>query len=140
MVVLGFEDREGGRQVRIVDRDLVGGVALKDEEPDRVAREALWKWRDADGTTRNVRPKAVGEGKESEVFVQREFPPDGGIGLKLVALWSYYPDETVVDELMFPKGAEVREAEDINGDWFWGVYAGSGGLFPGNYARVIGRV
>jgi len=35
------------------------------------------------------------------------------------------------------KFAEVREAEDINGDWFWGCYAGAKGLFPGNFTRVL---
>ncbi|KAK8172401.1 hypothetical protein BKA80DRAFT_21826 [Phyllosticta citrichinensis] len=65
------------------------------------------------------------------------FPPDGGLGLRAVALWSYYPAPHVRDELAFPKGAEIREAEDINGDWFWGVYAGAKGLFPGAYVRVL---
>ena len=95
-----------------------------------------WVWKDADGTVRNTRP-------DRGTFAHgtsRVFPPDGGLGLRLVALWSYYPDSQVSDELLFPKGAEIREAWDINGDWFVGVYAGAKGLFPGNYARVIGRV
>jgi hypothetical protein len=58
--------------------------------------------------------------------------------LRVQALWSYFPGEGVSDELGFPRHAEIREAEDINGDWFWGVYAGSKGLFPGNYGRVVG--
>jgi len=66
------------------------------------------------------------------------FPPSGGTGLILQAQWSWFPVNNVKDELSFPKGAEIREAEDINGDWFWGVYAGQKGLFPGKYARVIG--
>ncbi|PNS19449.1 Class E vacuolar protein-sorting machinery protein hse1 [Sphaceloma murrayae] len=65
-------------------------------------------------------------------------PPDGGVGLKVQALWSYFPAEGVGDELAFPKGSEIREVEDINGDWYWGVFAGRKGLFPGNHGRVIG--
>ncbi|KAF1997131.1 hypothetical protein P154DRAFT_497515 [Amniculicola lignicola CBS 123094] len=105
MIVVGFEDRDGGQR-RIVVRDLVGGHALKEDEP--------------------TEPR------------MQKFPPDGGVGLRVQANWSYYPGEGVVDELMFPKMAEVREVEDINGDWFWGVYAGAKGLFPGNYGRVVG--
>lgn len=158
MVVLGFEDREGGRQVRIVDRDLVGGIQETDNEASASSTPAgssmttpppaaqpssqpqpsspSWFWKDADGTVRNAR-------HDHHVFLHgtsRVFPPDGGVGQRLVALWSYYPDSQVSDELLFPKGAEIREAWDINGDWFVGVYAGAKGLFPGNYARVIGRV
>lgn len=68
------------------------------------------------------------------------FPPDGGVGLVLQALWSYYPEEDVDDELGFPRGAEITEAENINDEWYWGYYAGSTGLFPGAYCRVIREV
>lgn len=68
------------------------------------------------------------------------FPPDGGVGLVLQALWSYYPEEDVHDELGFPRGAEITEAENINDEWYWGYYAGSTGLFPGAYCRVIREV
>ena len=68
------------------------------------------------------------------------FPPSGGVGLRFLASYGWWPEEGAADELMFPKGAEIREAEDINGDWFWGCYAGAKGLFPGNYGRVVGRV
>ena len=40
------------------------------------------------------------------------------------------------DELSFPRGAEIREVVDINGDWCWGRYAGRLGLFPGGYCRA----
>ena len=68
------------------------------------------------------------------------FPPSGGIGLRLVAGWSYYPDPEESDEIMFPRGAEITEAENINDDWFWGCYAGQKGLFPGGFARVVERI
>jgi hypothetical protein len=71
-------------------------------------------------------------------MAHQRFPPDGGVGLRVKANWAYFPAEGVEDELGFPKLAEIREAEDINGDWFWGVYAGKKGLFPGNYGHVVG--
>ncbi|KAL1635202.1 hypothetical protein SLS58_010372 [Diplodia intermedia] len=71
----------------------------------------------------------------ASLILKKQFPPDGGLGLRVLALWSYWPQEGVNDELMFPKGAEIREAEDINGDWYWGCYCGRKGLFPGNYVR-----
>ncbi|KAL2357917.1 hypothetical protein BJ546DRAFT_834922 [Cryomyces antarcticus] len=108
MVVIGFEDAGGGQR-RVVVREMVGGWALKDD----------------------------GEGAERNAADQHRLPPDGGIGLRVLALWSYYPAAGVTDELMFPKGAEIREVEDINGDWAWGVYAAGKGLFPGGYGRVV---
>jgi hypothetical protein len=151
MVIVGFEDRDGGQR-RVVVRDLVGGFALRDVgEPDSGAEHprsptaapsraasfsnANWSWRDTDGSIHRYRtpssnplsPPAVGR-----------FPPDGGVGLRVQAIWSYFPVEGVADELGFPKLAEITEAEDINGDWFWGVYCGTKGLFPGNYGRIVG--
>ncbi|KAF2836857.1 hypothetical protein M501DRAFT_939084 [Patellaria atrata CBS 101060] len=105
MVVVGFEDRNGGQR-RVVSRDLARSSSMHPLSPSSSA-------------------------------VPR-FPPDGGVGLRLLALWSYWPAEGVTDELAFPKGAEITEAEDINGDWFWGVYCGSKGLLPGGYGRVVG--
>ena len=65
--------------------------------------------------------------------------PSGGVGLHVLALWSYWPERGDIDELSFPKGAEIRECESINDDWFWGVYCGRKGLFPGKYVRQIGE-
>lgn len=70
----------------------------------------------------------------------RRFPPDGGVGLIVHALWSWYPEEEVQDELVFPRGAEIKEVENINDDWFWGCYAGRTGLFPGAHVRVVGEI
>ncbi|KAL9621874.1 MAG: hypothetical protein Q9160_003695 [Pyrenula sp. 1 TL-2023] len=70
------------------------------------------------------------------------FPPSGGIGLTCQAIYSYFPDieadPSAKDELAFPRGAEITEAEDVNGDWWWGFYCGEGGSWPGNYGRVVG--
>ncbi|KAF2270259.1 hypothetical protein CC78DRAFT_452029 [Lojkania enalia] len=156
MVIVGFQDGEDGQR-RIVTRDLVGGWALKDDESDTPRsdrstpqtlpppRETLsnWSWRDNDGSIHkysraSLSPTQSPNMSSAALPPQTKFPPDGGAGLRVQALWGYFPGEGVEDELGFPKNAEIREAENINGDWFWGVYAGSKGLFPGNYGRVIG--
>ncbi|KAJ9639445.1 hypothetical protein H2199_006478 [Coniosporium tulheliwenetii] len=150
MLVVGFEERGDGQR-RVVTRELVGGLALRDEDEgdnqaittQRSNADARatpnWSWRDPDGTVRKAR---AGSGRETAPagavgMAQARFPSDGGFGLRVQALWGYYPAEGVEDELMFPKGAEIREGQDINGDWFWGAYAGRTGLFPGNYGRVV---
>jgi len=139
MAMTGFEDREGGQR-RLLVRAMVGGWALKEDETFAVQDQAHWRWREEDGTAR-FHPSTHARSRDQDVVQDTSrpslFPPDGGIGLRVVALWSYFPAGSG-DELVFPKNAEITEAEDINGDWFWGVYAGQKGLFPGNYGRVIG--
>ena len=136
MVTIGFEDSASGQR-RIVVKDLVGGYALKDDGPNAVGEE--WSWRD--GQERQVRTISTGSPHtqlppDTNPLLSK-YPPDGGVGLRVLGLWSYWPKEGVVDELAFPKGAEIREVEDINRDWFWGCYAGRKGLFPGNYVKVL---
>lgn len=58
-------------------------------------------------------------------------------GLKATALWARWPNEGVEDELGFPRGAEIVEARDVNGDWWEGRYCGRGGLWPHGYARIM---
>ena len=133
MSIVGFEDREGGSR-RVVVRDFVGGWALKEVELSSTANvqnpTGKWKWKEEDGTpafqtstTRNATTKLM--------------PPDGGVGLRTQALWSRFPPPGVQDELTFPRNAIISEVENINGDWYWGVYAGKKGLFPGNFVRVL---
>ncbi|EME45653.1 hypothetical protein DOTSEDRAFT_112696, partial [Dothistroma septosporum NZE10] len=60
-------------------------------------------------------------------------PPDhssSGTGTRRTAGWSWFPAEESLDELPFPRNAEVRECEDLNADWAVGVYAGRVGVFP----------
>ena len=64
-------------------------------------------------------------------------PTSRGSGLRVSAQWSYWPKEGDDDELAFPRGAEIRECENVNGDWSWGVYCGRKGLFPSSYCKVI---
>jgi hypothetical protein len=66
-----------------------------------------------------------------------EYPQEGGGRPAAVAAWAWYPDSGADDELAFPKGAEIREIEDMNGAWFHGVYMGAKGSFPAQFVRVL---
>ena len=152
MVITGFEERGEGQR-RVVVQDLVGGWALKDEYFEKNTSNnnnnnnhniGTWSWREGGSegsspSTRASRAKSLTSSSATTTF-----PPSGGVGLHCQATWSYLPDAEedpdAKDELLFPRGAEIREAEDINGDWFWGVYMGDKGVFPGNYAQVVGSV
>lgn len=110
MAVVGFQDvPQGGGQQRVVVREPVGGWALKEDETQAIA--------------------------QAHQNAQGRLPPDGGVGLTCLALWNRFVPEP--DELSFPRCAEVREAERMNEDWFWGVYAGDKGLFPANHVRIV---
>ena len=143
MVVVGFEDSVRG-QKRVIVKDLVGGYALKDEASKAATASEEWSWRDGDERQVRTVSKQVAANHHGEdtstVPLLQKYPPDGGIGMRVEALYSWWPQDGVKDELAFPKGAEIREVEDINGDWFWGCYAGAKGLFPGNYVRVLDMV
>ena len=134
MVVLGFEDREGGQR-RVVVRDLVGGWALKEEGGDLQTASAAqnaqlhsdtldmsatpysqrtWRWKENDGSSASHAPAHARPDRRDNT--PTPLPPNGGVGLRVQALWSYSPGPEVKDELSFPRGAEITEAEDINGD------------------------
>ncbi|KAL9603499.1 MAG: hypothetical protein Q9219_001186 [cf. Caloplaca sp. 3 TL-2023] len=146
MNVIGFEDSPAGQR-RVVVKDLVGGHGLQNDgkisKPDDMKQE--WGWQD--GAQRHVRtvskqlsiphraqnpPGTTTAGGP----LLRQYPPSGGSGMHVLALWSYWPKEDAQDELPFPKGAEIREVENINGDWFVGCFAGRMGVFPGGYVRI----
>ncbi|KAI9723316.1 MAG: hypothetical protein M1812_001199 [Candelaria pacifica] len=143
MIVVGFDDRDGGQR-RVVVRDLVGGTALKDQSADEASTED-WSWKDTSNGKSQSRTvtKAVfsstGSANNGNALLTSNplFPPDGGVGMRVAAMYSRYPEEGAVDELMFPKGAEVREVEDVNGEWYWGCYAGAKGLFPSNHVWIL---
>jgi len=138
MTVIGHEDREGGSR-RLIVRDLVGGWALKEDTPTQSTTSATttnqWRWKENDGTSAAVSSASTHPFKHPSS--SQLFPPDGVIGFRAQALWSYFPGIEATDELSFPKHAIISEVEDINGDWYWGVYCGRKGLFPGNYVRVV---
>lgn len=140
MVVVGFEDGDAGQR-RVVVKDLVGGHALKDEGAEGAAT-VDFSWQEGRERQSRTIGKQVATGitaGEGSPLLSR-FPPDGGVGMRVLALWSYYPGEGLTHELMVPKGAEIGEVEDINGDFFWGCYAGAKGIFPGNYVRILENV
>ncbi|RFU35913.1 hypothetical protein B7463_g481, partial [Scytalidium lignicola] len=141
MVIVGFEDGRGG-QCRVIIQDLVGGRGLY-EQPctsSDLSAAGIKQWSWADGT--HVRLVTTDVSKTaptsaSGMVIENSFPPDGGVGMKCVALWSWYRKEDADDELLFPKGAEVTEVKDVNGDWYHGTYMGQRGLFPAPY---VGRL
>ncbi|KAG7290375.1 hypothetical protein NEMBOFW57_000375 [Staphylotrichum longicolle] len=133
---------------RVVLRDLVGGRRLRFE--DWRPREQVCWWREDGGSGRRVERlfaadvrvvtnPAGGGGEGAAGRWTRTFPPDGGSGWRAVAGWGWVPGPGGEDELMFPKGAEVLEVEDVNGEWFHGFYMGQQGLFPAPYVRVVSR-
>lgn len=149
MVILGFEEWRGGQR-RVVVQDSVGGWTLITEPavgPQIHTGELeKWSWGPAGSkfrlVTREVGAIAPMYGLRENANAQPDigFPPDGGSGMKAVALWSWWPSEKEGEgdgELLFPRGAEVRECIDVNGDWFFGSYMGKKGLFPAPYVRVV---
>lgn len=167
LIIVGFEDGDDGQR-RVIVRDLVGGHALKDEHVSRspssspttnpIASPEIgtgdWSWKEGQerrkkasrlrGPLSSPSSPAVDANQNSGIPTQhvpfRRFPPDGGVGLVVHALWSWYPEEDVQDELVFPRGADIKEVENINDDWFWGCYAGRTGLFPGAHVSAIGEI
>ena len=162
MVVVGFEDARGGQRRRVL-ADLVGGIGLRIEpyrprplhqqdQNDGAAEQPalqIWSWRGPAGggsgspAVRHERLVAVDVATAAPRLLNGagadEFPPEGGVGPSSVTRWSWYPQPGADDELLFPRGAEVREVEDVNGDWFHGSYMGAVGLFPSPYVRVLER-
>ncbi|KAA6409134.1 MAG: SH3 domain [Lasallia pustulata] len=145
MIIVGFEDSARGQR-HIVVKDRVGGCNLHEGGPAPEGDE-LWTWRDGRGgeasmlVSKNVSARAgraeAGAGNGALLppilLADMPFPPSGGVGMRVMAQWAFWPREGVEDELGFPKGADVVEAEDENGDWWIGRYCGKGGLVPGNY-------
>ncbi|KAK5352365.1 hypothetical protein LTS03_004133 [Exophiala xenobiotica] len=144
MVAITFEFDSDGGQRRVITRDLVGGAKMTEADMAawKLARSHLgntqssdpataatgrgqWVWReDTTGTRRATRART------ESLPVSAKYPPDGGVGKVCRALWSK-------GELMFPKHAEVREIEEVNEDWWFGVYAGDTGVFPAVYVREM---
>ncbi|KAK0654522.1 hypothetical protein QBC41DRAFT_287908 [Cercophora samala] len=147
---------------RKIFKDLVGGRRLRVEPVPNNSLYQTWSWKvDASGgsskrkarlvgvdvgtSTKGVNPRGVAEWKPEQqaelamVQDENDFPTDGGADPRAVANWGWVPGEGGEDELFFPRGAEIGEVEDVNGEWFHGWYQGVGGLFPGPYVRVLGR-
>ncbi|KAL9108582.1 MAG: hypothetical protein Q9227_006668 [Pyrenula ochraceoflavens] len=112
--------------------------------PDK--RAGQWSWRESDGSTL-TKPSSPSPSPSSKQLPNTTAAPppaasssSSSSSLTCRALYSYFPDKeadpTASDELGFPKGAEIGVVEDINGDWFLGVYCGEVGLLP----RVVVEV
>jgi hypothetical protein len=140
MIVLKFLEGKVG-QWRYVERDLVGGRALRMEPLENIAHPDFQKWSWYDGSEKLERlatTKVSATAPESfgEITYTRTFPPDGGCGLMAHAMWAYYPKTGKEDDLFFPRGASIDEVRDINGDWFFGTYMGAKGMFPAPYVHL----
>ncbi|KAI1268685.1 hypothetical protein F5Y18DRAFT_239392 [Xylariaceae sp. FL1019] len=134
MSILGFNEGKGGQR-RIIMRDIVGGTGLTIEPHESDQTLQRWHWY-VNGTKADRVATVDARTKLPEQLQQQhEFPPDGGAGLRGDAKWSWYPAAGADDELMFPRGAEVLEIEDVNGDWCHGSYMGAKGLFPTPYVN-----
>jgi len=160
-----FSQADSASWKRIIIRELVGGRRLRVEplklpasgssEQETGGRQVvnglqLCTWVDPSGTKRHVRRLMTVDVSASsasyniprggvEGLVETAFPPEGGAGMRVVAGWAWIPAVGVQDELMFPRGAEITEVEDVNGEWFHGWYMGNQGLFPAPYVRILGE-
>ncbi|KAK0753127.1 hypothetical protein B0T18DRAFT_423744 [Schizothecium vesticola] len=132
MVVEVFERDKRGLEWRRRVKGLVGGRRLGREKKGGKEGVERWWWeKDGKRVERLVAvdvKRSVGEGG---------FPPDGGDAPRGVARWGWYPAEGVVDELMFPKWAEIEEVRDENGEWCSGSYMGKEGLLPAAYLTMV---
>ncbi|RDA82428.1 hypothetical protein CP532_2401 [Ophiocordyceps camponoti-leonardi (nom. inval.)] len=132
MAVVGWASGKVGRW-RYVEREPVGGRSLVEGGGGNADDGTeLWSW-PSGSETRRRRVTVDVAASTGVVGASVGFPPDGGMGLRAQARWAWYPAAEADDELLFPRGAEVREVEDVNGDWFFGVYMGAKGLFPAPY-------
>lgn len=134
MSVVGFTEGKDG-QNRVVIRDIVGGSGLSTEAHESDKSLQKWCWYVGGSKVQRLVTVSVAASPPEEQD-QHELPPDGGAGLRGGAVWSWYPAPDADDELMFPRGAEVREIEDVNGDWCFGSYMGAKGLFPSPYVKT----
>jgi hypothetical protein len=139
MATVGFVAGRDGALRRRVLEDWVGGRKLGFEKYDAPGLQVCYWFEDGRRMERLVTldVAATAMGQNADVGVSsrwiNDFPPDGGSGIRALAKWAWYPAAGAEDELLFPKGAEVREIEDVNGEWFHGVYMGAKGLFPAPY-------
>ncbi|KAJ4170067.1 hypothetical protein NW754_006208 [Fusarium falciforme] len=127
---------------RYIAQDLVGGRGLRFEPADKPEHREKglqkWVWQRGDQTAARLVTRDVSEtapSSDGSTNFTQSFPPDGGVGMKASARWGWYPKSGADDELLFPRGAEIKEIEDVNGDWYFGTYMGSRGLFPAPYVR-----
>lgn len=146
-LVGGWKMDEDEMKAWNVQHNLCSPTASPPTSPP-LATRGTWIWKENTDGTRKTRARAstltnaapvAGSSSYTNTNVAR-FPPDGGFGLKGTAVYSYWPEEADADdasirELVLPRGADVLQMEDINGDWWSGVYAGDFGIFPAGFVR-----
>ena len=167
MIKFFFEDTVQG-QCRVIVNDLVGGLFLEDRREDwtwtdangQQTMEVNWRRKGGKSLSRRMfdgdpasaaaggssfsasasaSSSAVGVAGERNVMMTK-FPPDGGVGMRVIAKYAWIPAEGARDELSFQWGAEISEAANVTPDWCEGAYAGKKGLFPMNHVKVTGVV
>ncbi|CAK7265733.1 hypothetical protein SEPCBS119000_001662 [Sporothrix epigloea] len=161
------DGKHNGVPRRIVLENLVGGYRLETEPATTTAEgqelETWYVWyrekRQFERlVSRNVYlsaptpsvsvTTAAAAAAPHDASTDASFPPVGGVGRTAVARWAYYPDTEnngndgddaapADDELMFPCRAEIREIEDVNDEWYHGVYMGRKGLFPSGFVKML---
>lgn len=117
MIVIKYDSESNHR---IVVHDLVGVQKLSYTNLSHYDRRWLWKETEAGNL-------------ESRMAMRHS------LGDKAAALWSYHPEESAdgEGEMMFPRGAEITEVENVNSDWNFGICAGEKGVFPAAYVRIF---
>lgn len=139
MVVIGFKDSKGGQKRHVV-QDLVGGRRLQNETAQGDTRAQRWTWYEGGEKRERFVTKDVSQTAIQGASSSATFPPDGGFGWTAIARWAWYPKSGDDDELLFPKGAGIREIEDAttpeSGNWYHGVYMGKKGLFPAPFVEL----
>ncbi|SPO04503.1 related to vesicular transport-associated repeat protein Tb-291 [Cephalotrichum gorgonifer] len=153
MIMVAFQEGSDGLY-RYVSKDQVGGhrmwVAPITEDVGPGVEKWCWReGRQAVGRAVSLDVAATApvlgegvrekEGKGEVVVPVARFPADGGGGMVVRARWAWFPEggEEADDVLYFPKGAEIREVEDLTGDWFVGRYMGREAVFPAAYVVVV---
>ncbi|KAI0392929.1 hypothetical protein F5Y17DRAFT_332518 [Xylariaceae sp. FL0594] len=157
MSIFGFVEGKAGKK-RVVMRDVVGGIRLWMEDyGDGSEGLEKWCWMVNGKEVFRLVTKDVGASlpsPEQEAGMEIGYPPDGGEGGRGTATWAWNPAPGAVDELLFPRGAEIREIRELGGEgeggqgdgdgngdeeggiWSFGAYMGAKGLFPSAYVRL----
>jgi len=110
--------------------------------PALLSRGGTWTWKDdpISGRIKSTRSRASTlTSTSANGNLPARFPPDAGFGKHGLAYYSYWPEEGEdgAGELRLPRGATVSEIEDVNGDWWSGVYCGDVGVMPFGYVREM---
>lgn len=144
MVMIMFREGSDG-QYRCISKDLVGGRGLKALPADGDSGVEKWTWKEGETTmgklvSKDVSSPAPGceEGSKGAdgVVMTARFPPEGGAGMVCRARWGWLAPGGE-GELYFPRGAEVREVEELNEHWSGGWYMGKVGVFPAGYVVPV---